>query len=182
MAPRRKPFRKGLEGFCGPYAVLNALTLLHPGSLSEERAEDLLADLLDTLAGGGMMAAVRDGIERMDLERMLPAASSWLENQGLGALSWNAAHPQPGETAQEFWERMNLALLGNKSAVIVGFGDDTKKPSRFEPHWTVVETVTPQTVDLFDSSWYGRVRRDETGVKPEPGWEIEDAYILRRAA
>ena len=49
-----------------------------------------------------------------------------------------------------------------------------------QPHWTCVEHIGERTIHLLDSDEYEQVRRSATGIRPEPGWEIEDCFLLTR--
>ena len=88
----------------------------------------------------------------------------------------------PGETADACWIRMRAQLAGGRAAAIVGFDEEDRPGSRYEPHWTCVEEVGRRTIYLKNSSIYRRVLRSETGLRPEPRWAIEDAFVLRRLA
>ena len=103
-------------------------------------------------------------------------------------------HPEHGEKAQPFWERVAAEIqspagrggkkkgkgAGKTKAALIGFGDYHHESTYYEPHWTCVERITPLSVILRDSDEYHRIPRAETGIRPEPGWEIEDCYIFER--
>ena len=88
-------------------------------------------------------------------------------------------HPEPGQTAQSFWADL-AASLSRGAAAIIGFGDHDRPNTRYEPHWTCVERIGARTIHLLDSDQYQQVRRSATGIRPEPGWEIEDCFLLVR--
>ena len=174
-------FEQGrFSGLCGAYAILNALALLFPRRISGEAGEDLFAAVLEAYPGP-VRDLIVEGSERPEMIPMLDGALAWTRDQGWPAWTWRDAHPAPGETGERFWDRMRAMLAVERTAVIVGFGDDEDRPrSRYEEHWTCVEEVGPRAVFLNDSSIYKRVPRRATGVRPEPGWAIEDAFVLRR--
>jgi len=175
-------FEQGrFSGLCGVYAIINALALLFPRRIDDEIGEGLFAAVLEAYPG-----AVRDliieGCERPEMGPMIDGALAWTRAKGWPAWHYDAAHPVPGETADAFWTRMRAQLVGGRAAVIVGFDEDDRPGSRYEPHWTGVEEVGRRTIYLQDSSIYRRVLRSETGLRPEPRWAIEDAFVLRRLA
>ena len=169
------------SGLSGDYAILNALAVLFPRKIDDDTGEGLFAAVLDAYPGP-VRDLIIDGSERPEMEPMLDGALAWTQDQGWPAWTWEPVHPMPGETGEMFWDRMRAILANERSAIIVGFGDDRDRPrSRYEEHWTCVEEVGPRSVFLQDSSIYRRIPRRETGIRPEPGWAIEDAFALRRS-
>jgi hypothetical protein len=176
------PFEQGrFSGLCGAYAIMNALAVLFPRRINDETGEGLFAAVLDAYPGP-LRDLIIDGSERPEMECMLNGALAWTQAQGWPVWTWAPAHPEAGDTGETFWTRMRAALSKGRAALVVGFGEDDRPNSRYEPHWTCVEEVGPRTIYLKDSSTYKRVLRGETGVRPEPRWEIDDAFVLSRTA
>jgi hypothetical protein len=172
-------FKQGaLTGLCGPYGVANAFSLLYPGQLSAQAASALAHRLASALPCD-FRTIMREGTDRHQMELMLAAAAAWTRERGWRSWSFRAMHPNPGQTAQSFWSGL-AARLSRGSAAIIGFGDHDRPHTRYEPHWTCVERIGERTVHLLDSDEYEQVRRSATGIRPEPGWEIEDCFVLTR--
>jgi hypothetical protein len=172
-------FKQGaLTGLCGPYGVANAFSLLYPGLLSTQDACALAHRLANALPCD-FRAVMREGTDRGQMQLMLAAAAQWTRERGWPAWGWRAMHPGPGQTAQSFWNDL-AARLSRGTAAIIGFGDHDRPNTHYEPHWTCVERVDGRTIHLLDSDEYEEVRRSVTGVRPEPGWEIEDCFVLTR--
>lgn len=167
------------SGLCGPASIINAVHVLYPRRLGEEDEGNLLNALLAAVPGD-VRDLIADGCDRDVMARMLDAASGWVANQAWPALTWEAAHPKRGVPSGEFLDRLGFKLRLCQCAAIVGFGEDTRESTAYEPHWTCIEAIKPRTIDLRDSCSYGRVPRRDVGIRPEPGWEIQDCYLLRR--
>jgi hypothetical protein len=172
-------FRQHDEGLCGLYTVVNALSILFPGRMSWLKGAVLVSRLAQALPDD-FHRVVQEGTDRGQMRLMLAAARQWTQEQGWPRWTCRPMHPNGGK-AQAFWDRVADALAQPAATALVGFGDHEPDSSVYEPHWTCVERVTPTFVHLRDSDEYDRVRRSRTGLRPEPGWEIEDCFILRRA-
>jgi hypothetical protein len=176
------------SGECGLCAVVAAVdTVCH--NVDEDAAGHLLSVLArvlptDPQATPADLARIlyEDGTERPEMERMLPAAQGWTQRKGWPAWHWQPAHPRPGEeTAEQFWERLSAVPQQPHTAVIIGLGEDATPDTRYGGHWTCVQRIRKRRVFLHDSDIYRRILRAETGIDPEPGWRLEDCFILRRS-
>ena len=172
-------FKQGaLTGLCGPYGVANAFSLLYPGLLSATDASALARRLAGALPCG-FRTIMREGTDRGQMELMLAAAADWTRERGWASWSCRPMHPNAGERAELFWSGLK-ARITKGTAAIIGFGDHDRSNTRYEPHWTCVERIGTRTIHLLDSDEYQQVRRSTTGIRPEPGWEIEDCFLLVR--
>ena len=172
-------FKQGaLTGLCGPYGIANAFSLLYPGLMSPQDASALAHRVANALPCD-FRRIMREGTDRGQMELMLAAAAHWTRERGWPAFAYRALHPSPGTSAQSFWNGLS-ARLTQGAAAIIGFGDHDRANTRYEPHWTCVERIGGRTIHLRDSDEYEQVRRSATGVRPEPGWEIEDCFVLVR--
>jgi hypothetical protein len=176
---KRSAFKQGaLTGLCGPYGIVNAFSLIYPGRLSAAEASALAHRLANALPWD-FRTIMREGTDRAQMELMLAAAADWTRAQGWPAWTCEPLHPHPGMAAQAFWSSLAPRLTRGVTA-IVGFGDHHRPNTVYEPHWTCVQRVGPRTIHLLDSDEYEHVRRSATGIRPEPGWEIEDCFLLGR--
>lgn len=177
---RQRSFRQhGLTGLCGPYAIVNAIALAVPGSVPAADGASLAREIAATLPVP-LAAVMREGTDRAQLVAMLDAAQAITRRRRIPGWTVLQDHPVPGETTAAFWERLG-AGLGPGRAAILGFGDYHRPSAYYEPHWTCLERIGEGTLHLSDSDGYDRVPLGETGIRPEPGWEIEDCFLLSRA-
>lgn len=181
---RRSPYRQAYgSGECGLCAIVAAVdTVCH--NIDEETAGPFLSALAQALPAETAAELARilyeQGTERPEMEPMLVAAQAWTHARGWHAWTWEGAHPQAGETAEQFWDRLSDVLKRPHTAAIIGLGEDTQRDTRYSGHWTCPEHITKHEVYLHDSDVYRRIPRADTGIPPEPRWAIEDCYILSR--
>jgi len=172
-------FKQGaLTGLCGPYGVANAFSLMYPGLMSGPDASALAHGLASALPCD-FRTIMREGTDRGQMELMLAAAAKWTRERAWPSWTCRPLHPAAGQAAQPFWSDL-AARLTRGAAAIIGFGDHDRPNTRYEPHWTCVERIGARTIHLLDSDEYEKVRRSATGIRPEPGWEIEDCFLLTR--
>jgi hypothetical protein len=173
------------SGLCGMMAILNALRVMFgEEALSEDDAGHLQAAMARALEGTGAtdLAGVlfEGGTGRDQVKRMLRAAKAWTDAKGWLPWRWEPAHPVRGVSASRFWTGLSLASGGHPRAIVIGFGSDTRRDSDYAPHWTCVEAIGADDLDLRDSAGYARVPIADTGIRAEPGWAIQDAFVLSR--
>lgn len=178
-----RPAKQGdHNGLCAIYAIVNALGVIQPRYMTEEMEEPLIAALIDCYPDD-VGSLIKDGCERSEMDTMLRGAQEWTDKRDWAAWSSHALHPTRNEPRDEFWDAVAAELSPRQAVALVGFGEDNRGPaSRYEPHWTCVERISPSYLFLRDSSEYVRVPKRDTGVRPEPGWAVEDCYILSRGA
>jgi hypothetical protein len=183
MSLKARAFKQGTRtGLCGPYAIVNALSQLGIGTWEPSDAARMSRDLASGLACG-FAAVMREGTDRAQMEAMLAGAQAWTKRRGWPGWTWSPRHPQPQLAhADAFWGELGASLADGGTAAIIGFGDDDTGKPHFEPHWTCVERIGARSIHLFDSDEYDTIRRAETAVRPERGWEIEDCFVLAAEA
>lgn len=72
----RKPLDQGdLDGFCGLYAITNAITLLFPGTMNQDRRDRVFKVLLKAIPQHRWPSVVVDGTTERDVRAMLAAAT-----------------------------------------------------------------------------------------------------------
>ena len=173
--------QRGLTGLCGPYAIVNALRRVLPLALREGEGRALARVIAEALPTG-LATIMQEGTDRPQLVAMLEIAAGFTRDRGLDPWVWAERHPGPGEAAAAFWALLGPELERPQTAAILGFGDFHEPSAYYEPHWTCATAVSGAWLRCLDSDVYDRVRLAETGVRPEPGWEIEDCFILRPVA
>jgi hypothetical protein len=157
---------------------LNALGALGY-RLARPAGEDALKAIVEALQNPAH--CFHGGTTRADMRRMLDAAAKWAAKAGK-PLAWREVEVLP--TARAFWDDLGkwLGAGVTRRTAIVGFGEDTAGRRRgwYDDHWTVARRVGSRFVSLVDSGPYGsRLARSHTGVKPEPGWLVDEAFFLR---
>jgi len=158
---------------------MNAMRYLFPRRMVES-SEDVLAALMDAYPSD-VRSLVKDGCDRPEIEMMIIGLHRWTETKGWPPWFFRSLHPQKGETAEAFWDAIAAELEMPYTAALIGFGDHTRSNTRYEPHFTVASSVTNREVHLCDSDVYKRIARKDTGIRPELGWAIEDAWIFSRS-
>src|SRR3954470_8207257 len=133
----RSPYRQAYgSGECGLCAIIAAVdTVCH--TIDEEAAGQFLSALAQALPAETAADLARilyeEGTERLEMERMLAAGQAWTQARGWCAWNWEGAHPQRGETAEHFWDRLSAVPKRPHTAVIVGVGEDTEPDTRYGP-------------------------------------------------
>jgi hypothetical protein len=177
-----RPVKQGSHnGLCAVYAVINALAFIQPRYMTQEMEEPLMGTLLDCYPGD-VADFIKSGCERSQMDILLKGVQDWTDSHDWAVWGSHALHPVHGETREDFWDAVAADIAPRQSIALVGFGGDNRGPSRYEPHWTCVERISPSYIFLRDSSDYVRIPKRDTGVRPEYGWAIEDCYILFRGA
>jgi hypothetical protein len=186
-------FRQHDEGLCGLYTIVNALSILFPEHMTHLKGTVLVERLAEAIPGD-FGSVIREGTDRGQMGLMLAAAQRWTKEEHWPEWTCRPMHPEHGQKAQPFWDRLAAEISGGKGrggkkkgrsktrAALIGFGDYHRESTYYEPHWTCVERITPLMLFLRDSDEYRRIPRGETGIRPEDGWEIEDCFILERPA
>jgi hypothetical protein len=169
---------RGLTGLCGPYAIVNALRCLNVLPIPDSKQRTLARDIAGTLPES-ISSITRDGTDRDQLIAMLRAAEAITHSQGWEPWFWVEGHPRHGQTAAAFWTTVRKELAAGRAAAVVGFGDYHTASAYYEPHWTCTLNVKGNWIRCLDSDVYDRIRASDTGIRPEPGWEIEDCFFLR---
>jgi hypothetical protein len=170
------------NGLCAIYAIVNALGAIQPRYMTEEMEDPVIAALIDCYPGD-VADLIKDGCERPEMDVLLKGAQEWTDKREWAVWGTHTLHPVQGESREEFWDAVAAELVQRHSIALLGFGSDNRGPvSRYEPHWTCVERISPSYLFLRDSSEYARVPKRDTAVRPEYGWAIEDCYILSRGA
>lgn len=176
-------YRQGaFDGLCCFYSIGNGLSCLFPllfkgDDVPHQFGQYMARNVRD------FPAIFCDGTERPEQEAMLTLAQKWTAERGWPAWTIEGAHPRKGETAEQLWDRLTERVNNHRvpTVALVGFGEDDHKDSRYEPHWSIVERITEHELRMRDSDVYSVVGRHETGIRPEPGWAVEDVFLLIRS-
>jgi hypothetical protein len=153
-----QPYQQGnLDGFCGPYCIVNAVHLVC-GPLTRRRALRLLQDILRFLD------------QRVDLVERLDGGSGVHELGGAMRHVVDGRYPirrrkpfhgRSGVDLETYWATLQAFLRQHRGAVITAIG------GRMD-HWTVIRDATDRSLLLFDSDGRARVQRRQCVMAAEP--------------
>lgn len=174
----REPYTQGLDGLCGVYAVINATQLLFPGALTVARAEDMFDALVKSL-GGGLLAAVTDGLGIPEMRRLIDAADIFARKHLNGALTRREPYRRTKFARPAAFVAALERDAGGASVAVIGLGVPYE-------HWTVVEKITPKTLKLADSLEMKTVARGRLTLGTARGAQVRidtgHTFILAREA
>ncbi|MBA7570973.1 hypothetical protein ES708_12729 [subsurface metagenome] len=151
------PFEQGeLDGLCGIYSVVNAVKLI-AGRLSEYEATVLFEKILAYIETKHSIGAIMtEGIGTRD---MIGIVKHVLRNDyGIG-------YRRPflrskNRSFENYLEEISIFLHeGSPRAVIVSL--DHKEWE----HWTVIRSISPQLIHLFDSSDMKRLNKERCTIQ-----------------
>jgi hypothetical protein len=136
----RKPLTQGDEdGFCGLYSVVNALSLLFPHVMDEDKRARVFKRIAISL--GNWPDIIWEGTTVDDIRTMLSAARNELGE----TFAWH--QPFEHRTFSKFWdfkEELRWRLEGNDVFGIVGI-------SKPWSHWTCAHRLTEHEMIMTDS-------------------------------
>lgn len=156
-----------LDGLCGVYAPVNAMTAIAGRSLRskvDDFRQRLFNAAIDYLADCALLQdAIKSGTNLKTVKGIVLATKSILEKDTGVEISINRAGKEPG-SLEEFMTRLARHYNQNgEGSAILGLED----------HWSVVSKVHPKSIDLLDSSDMKRLRRRHmTTSKMKPGGRV----------
>ena len=143
------PFQQGgLDSLCGLYSIVNAERYINHSS--DEETQQLFNDLIHYLSRRGLLSKfLIDGIMHKEMLVILEKVV------GKKRIS-NAQIPWRGVTNPDlttFWRSMQAFLDGTPGrAIILGLNG-------YHDHWTVIESITNRSIQLYDSALIKRLPR-----------------------
>jgi hypothetical protein len=143
------PFQQGgLDSLCGLYSIINAERFINRSS--DEETQQLFNDLIHYLSRRGLLTKfLIDGIIHT---QMLLILDKVVGKQRISNVSvpWRGV-PNPDLTT--FWKSMQGFLDGSSGrAIILGL-------QGYHDHWTVIESITNRSINLYDSARIKRLPR-----------------------
>lgn len=150
------PYQQGqLDGLCGVYALVNAIrlaTAARTSDFSEAAWHGLFCALLEELDDTvGTLTALGYGIDEDPLREVAKAATTYMRlRHGV------RVHVRRAINAREV--RSVDCLLGELAEVVSrGATAVLVRLAGYVDHWTVLRSVTPHCLQLFDSSGHARI-------------------------
>ncbi len=173
----RKPLTQGDEdGFCGLYAITNALSLLFPRCMDEA----LRGDVFKTIAMNTVSRwpdVVWDGTNVKDIRAMLDGAQAFLDERALRFVWEEPFARRRFDGFEEFARELKWRIAGDAAFAIVGL-------SKPWAHWTATHRLTPRLMIMTDSCRVKRIPLAKSGVHgagTDYEFDCRQTFVLRRA-
>ena len=143
------PFQQGgLDSLCGLYSIVNAERFINHSS--DEETQQLFDDLIHFLSRRGLLGKLLIG--GVIHTQMLLILDKVVGKERISnvQIPWRGV-PNPDLTM--FWNSMQNFLDGTSGrAIILGL-------QGFHDHWTVIETISNRSINLYDSALIKRLPR-----------------------
>ena len=143
------PFQQGgLDSLCGLYSIVNAERFINHSS--DEDTQQLFDDLIHYLSRRGLLGKLLIG--GVIHTQMLLILDKVVGKERIAnvQIPWRGV-PNPDLTT--FWNSMQNFLDGTSGrAIILGL-------QGFHDHWTVIETISNRSINLYDSALIKRLPR-----------------------
>jgi hypothetical protein len=143
------PFQQGgLDSLCGLYSIVNAERFINHSS--DEDTQQLFDDLIHYLSRRGLLGKLLSG--GVIHTQMLLILDKVVGKERISnvQIPWRGV-PNPDLTT--FWNSMQNFLDGTSGrAIILGL-------QGFHDHWTVIETISNRSINLYDSALIKRLPR-----------------------
>lgn len=172
----RKPLDQGdLDGFCGLYSIINAITLLFPAAMSQAKRDQVFKVLAKAIAKHRWPSPIWDGTTETDVRAMLEAASLSLKK----SFRWEQPfRRQYFSHFEEFSRELGWRIKGDDAFAIVGIS----KPWE---HWTCAHRLTPHEMIMTDSCHVKQIPLAKCGLAGD-GTDYEFDYkqtftLMKRA-
>ena len=162
----RKPLQQGeMDGLCGIYALVNAISSLAGQRLSEEDGTDLFKELIRSIYKRNNrkrkkkpktpIEFIWDGTSTREISHMLKKTKKFLKDRNLN-LDWKK--PLQGRNrpnnVDQYWRRLQEAFNEyggpGKCVAIVDYNWQINNNEE-DGHWTCVTNVTEKILFLHDS-------------------------------
>jgi hypothetical protein len=169
----RKPLDQGtLDGFCGLYAICNALTLLFPSTMTEDM-QGRLFKVIALACKNKFPEIIWDGTTPHDVREMLCAAENCLHK----TFSWEQpfAH-EKFHNFDEFQKEIRWRIEGDDCFAVVGLS----KPWE---HWSCAHRLTDREMIMTDSCKVKQIALSKCGLTGDGvdyEFDYKDTFTLTR--
>ena len=150
-----------LDSLCGIYSIVNAVC--HVAKLSSEQRQLLFKKLIKTLEKDKCVArCMLHGISKRQLLRLFTAAEQWLKNKhNITLLITPIAEVAERLSMKQYVQYLDNFLYDEEGILIAGI-------KGIHHHWTCIESVTPKTLQLMDSSGLNSLRVASCRISKKP--------------
>ncbi len=156
----------GLDGLCGCYSVVNALSLLFPHAMNEERRESVFKVIAKACPKG--LDILFDGTTVNDVRHMLHAARNKLLIESI-KFDWEQPFSKTTfKTFDDFCRELRWRIEGDDAFSVVGI-------SKPWSHWTVAKCLTPHEMLMDDSCHVKQIPLGKCGLTGD-GTDYEFDY------
>lgn len=155
---RKASAQGSLDGLCGIYAIINACDQILGTPLKNDERVHLFCKLTSLLDDGRPIGdVIHDGIGFRKLGELIDVASRTLALTRRIRIERKVAWKTVDAPLDDFWETLatHLKVEGRASVILSIEGKHR--------HWTVVESITENRLNLADSdalSWLGKAHCD----------------------
>jgi hypothetical protein len=143
------PFQQGgLDSLCGLYSIVNAERYINHSS--DDETQQLFNDLIHYLSRRGLLSKFL--VQGIIHKQMLVILDKVVGKKRISNVNipWRGV-PNPDLTT--FWRSMQYFLDGTAGrAIILGLNG-------YHDHWTVIESITNRSIQLYDSALIKRLPR-----------------------
>ena len=148
LASGLPPFQQGgLDSLCGLYSIVNAERFINHSS--DEETQQLFDDVIHYLSRRKLLGELLIGgiIHTQMLLILNKVVGERIANKDV---PWRGV---PNPDLDTFWNSMQNFLDGTSGrAIILGL-------QGFHDHWTVIETISNRSINLYDSALIKRLPR-----------------------
>jgi hypothetical protein len=177
----RKPLDQGdLDGFCGMYSIINALTLLFPSHMNGDARASLFEILLKAIPQHKWPFPIINGTTQEDVRHMLHGARNYLSSPKNSATRFDWEQPfryQKLSRFDEFHRELQWRIAGDDAFGIVGMS----KPWE---HWTCAHRLTEHEMIMTDSCHVKQiplVKCGLTGDGADYEFDFRQTFTVMRA-
>lgn len=166
-AQRLRPtLRQGdLDGFCGVYSVLNAMTLMMGDRFDQKAAFKCMLRAM----GSSFVSIAAYGCTLKQFERQLAACSKHMFQKRIG-MHYERIDCSPDITLDAFWKLIDAHIqLNGPGSVLLGVAGNYK-------HWSCVRTISSQAMEMSDS---GNLRQLDRNRVTMSGVTSARPFLLR---
>lgn len=171
----RKPLTQGDEdGFCGLYAICNALGLLFPSMMNEDKRAAVFK-VIATACKSEWPGIIWNGTTESDIRLMLCAATKYLKDSFLWEQPFRRLH---FAGFYEFSRELEWRIRGDNAFGIVGIS----KPWE---HWTCAHRLTEHEMIMTDSCHVKQIPLSKcglTGDGTDYEFDYRQTFTLMKAA
>jgi hypothetical protein len=180
VAESRRVFKQGhLDGLCGIYAIVHALTrLLSPYFHRHNLPDDVFREAARGLPRNRYPAVLWDGTTPVDLFRAAQAACRWLEREtGLGVDASRPFLKRKISSRDDFFDQIMGQLQQDRGSEFI-LWIDWPQGSGGSSHWSVFSGVTDTHLRLIDSGNATKLVTKRMAISGDRGLRLDPRWTI----